>query len=212
MFGIERLLWTNRELEGGGKAMKKYRIVVAVIMSIFLLLSIGCDSAQKAQTPASSSSTQQTDDKKAVQQPEKKTVAQEENIQVYFPNADGTKLIAVSKKIKTGNDKYKAAMQALLEGTTDKKLTVVMPKNTKLQSVKVDKNIAYVDFSKEFIKNFTGGSTGEIMLVGSIVDTLTEYPEIKAVQILVDGKEIDSLSGHMDLSTPLQRMKDLLKN
>jgi len=192
--------------------MKKYRIVVAVIMSIFLLLSIGCDSAQKAQTPASSSSTQQTDDKKAVQQPEKKTVAQEENIQVYFPNADGTKLIAVSKKIKTGNDKYKAAMQALLEGTTDKKLTVVMPKNTKLQSVKVDKNIAYVDFSKEFIKNFTGGSTGEIMLVGSIVDTLTEYPEIKAVQILVDGKEIDSLSGHMDLSTPLQRMKDLLKN
>lgn len=192
--------------------MKKYRIVVAVIMSIFLLLSIGCDSAQKAQTPASSSSTQQADDKKAVQQPEKKTVAQEESIQVYFPNADGTKLIAVSKKIKTGNDKYKAAMQALLEGTTDKKLTVVMPKNTKLQSVKVDKNIAYVDFSKEFIKNFTGGSTGEIMLVGSIVDTLTEYPEIKAVQILVDGKEIDSLSGHMDLSTPIQRMKDLLKN
>lgn len=192
--------------------MKKYRIVVAVIMSIFLLLSIGCDSAQKAQTPASSSSTQQADNKKAVQQPEKKTVAQEESIQVYFPNADGTKLIAVSKKIKTGNDKYKAAMQALLEGTTDKKLTVVMPKNTKLQSVKVDKNIAYVDFSKEFIKNFTGGSTGEIMLVGSIVDTLTEYPEIKAVQILVDGKEIDSLSGHMDLSAPIQRMKDLLKN
>jgi len=192
--------------------MKKYRIFVAAIMSIFLLLSIGCDSAQKAQTPASSSSAQQTDDKKAVQQPEKKTVAQEETIQVYFPNADGTKLIAVSKKIKTGNDKYKAVMQALLEGTTDKKLTVVMPKNTKLQSIKIDKNVAYVDFSKEFIKNFTGGSTGEIMLVGSIVDTLTEYPEIKAVQIFVDGKEIDSLSGHMDLSTPIQRMKDLLKN
>ena len=192
--------------------MKKYRIVVAVIMSIFLLLSIGCDSAQKAQTPASSSSTQQADDKKAVQQPEKKAIAQEETIQVYFPNADGTKLIAVSKKIKTGNDKYKATVQALMEGTTDKKLTVVMPKNTKLQGVKIDKNVAYVDFSKEFIKNFTGGSTGEIMLVGSIVDTLTEYPEIKAVQILVEGKEIDSLSGHMDLSTPIQRMKDLLKN
>lgn len=192
--------------------MKKYRIFVAAIMSIFLLLSIGCDSAQKAQTPASSSSTQQADDKKAVQQPEKKAIAQEETVQVYFPNADGTKLIAVSKKIKTGNDKYKATVQALMEGTTDKKLTVVMPKNTKLQSVKIDKNVAYVDFSKELIKNFTGGSTGEIMLVGSIVDTLTEYPEIKAVQILVDGKEIDSLSGHMDLSTPIQRMKDLLKN
>ena len=100
----------------------------------------------------------------------------------------------------------------MTEGPADKKLTAVMPKNTKVISVRVDKGIASVDFSKEFVKNFTGGSTGELMLVGAVVDTLTEYAEIKAVQILVDGKKIDTLAGHMDLSEPLKRMKNLLKN
>ncbi|MBQ5389910.1 MAG: GerMN domain-containing protein, partial [Anaerovibrio sp.] len=58
---------------------------------------------------------------------------------------------------------------------------------------------------------FVGGSTGEEMLVGSLVNTLTEFPEIKKVQILVEGKEIDSLSGHLDLSRPVERMPELIK-
>ena len=49
------------------------------------------------------------------------------------------------------------------------------------------------------------------MLVGSVVDTLTEFPEVKKVQILIDGKKVESLSGHMDLSQPMGRMADLLK-
>ena len=60
-------------------------------------------------------------------------------------------------------------------------------------------------------KNFVGGSTGEEMLVGSVVNTLTEFPEIQKVQILVDGQEVETLSGHMDLSQPLPRMTELLK-
>ena len=44
-----------------------------------------------------------------------------------------------------------------------------------------------------------------------MVNTLTEFPEIKKVQILVEGKEIDSLSGHLDLSRPVERMSELIK-
>ena len=60
-------------------------------------------------------------------------------------------------------------------------------------------------------KNFVGGSTGEEFLVGSVVDTLTNFPEIKRVKILVQGREIETLSGHMDLSTPLERMNSLIE-
>ena len=49
------------------------------------------------------------------------------------------------------------------------------------------------------------------MLVGSIVNTLTEFPEVKKVQILIDGTHVETLSGHMDLSEPLVRMTELLK-
>ena len=71
--------------------------------------------------------------------------------------------------------------------------------------------VAKVNFSRELQKNFVGGSTGEEMLVGSVVNTLTEFPEIQKVQILVDGQEVETLSGHMDLSQPLPRMTELLK-
>ena len=141
----------------------------------------------------------------------KETAAKELTVKVYYPNDDGTKLVAVSRKIKTDKeDKYTAVMRSLLAGTQEKGQTVIIPKQAKLQSVKVADGTAKVSFSRELAKNFVGGSTGEEMLVGSIVDTLTEFPEVKRVQILIDGKAIESLSGHMDLTQPLARMKQLL--
>ena len=67
-----------------------------------------------------------------------------------------------------------------------------------------------MDFSQDLVKHFVGGSTGEEMLVGSIVNTLTEFPEVKQVQILIEGSPVETIAGHMDLSVPLERMKDLL--
>lgn len=49
------------------------------------------------------------------------------------------------------------------------------------------------------------------MMVNAVVCTLTEIPEIKKVKFLVDGKDIDTISGHMDLTEPLTRNPDVLK-
>ena len=49
-----------------------------------------------------------------------------------------------------------------------------------------------------------------MMLCYAITNTLTEFPEIKRVQILIEGKKVTSISGHMDLEDPLIRNKDFL--
>ena len=118
-------------------------------------------------------------------------------------------LVAVSRTIRTEkDDKYTAAMKSLLAGTKEKDQTNVIPKKAKLRSVSVKDGIATADFSKELQQNFSGGSTGEEMLVGSIVNTLTEFPEVQKVRILIDGAPVETLSGHMDLSEPLARMTE----
>ena len=121
------------------------------------------------------------------------------------------KLVAETRTVETTQDgKYKAALESLLSGTKAKGMVNIIPKKAKLKSVKVKNGIATVDFSEDLVKNFAGGSTGEEMLAGSIVNTLTEFPEVKSVQIIIEGKEVDSLAGHLDTSKPLKRMTELL--
>jgi len=54
--------------------------------------------------------------------------------------------------------------------------------------------------------NHPGGALEETLTVYSIVDALTvNLPAILRVQILVGGKEVDTLAGHVDLRQPLAK-------
>ena len=197
--------------------MKKYVRYAMLGLAIFALaLLAGCGSvtAGKGTADGSSSSAIQAESAPAAtsssQGTEKKP--QKLTIKVYYPDEQGMKLIADKRTVTLdGQEKYTAAMESLLEGTKEKGQTNIIPKQAKLRSVKVENGTATVDFTGDLVKDFVGGSTGETMLVGSVVDTLTEFPEVKKVQILIDGKKVESLSGHMDLSQPMGRMADLLK-
>ena len=148
--------------------------------------------------------------------PEKKPVeenpsAESINVKVYYPDDSGMRLVEVEREIviDDSTDKYTAAVETLLEEPGEDNLTKIFPNNAAIRSVEVADGLAIVDLDGGFLKNFVGGSTGEEFLVGSVVDTLTNFPEVQQVKFLVDGQEIETLSGHMDLSTPLERMGDL---
>ena len=62
---------------------------------------------------------------------------------------------------------------------------------------------AFVDLSGEVTARHTGGALDELFTVYAIVNALTvNLPAITRVQILVDGKEVDTLAGHVDLRHP----------
>ena len=188
--------------------MKRMTSIAAVLAAAAMLaLAAGCGDEQKPAQVDSPAQTAQTKDTEKPAQEKPK----EMQVNVYYPRNDGTGLIAVSRKVNTEkDDKYTAAMKSLLTGTKEKGQTNVIPKKAKLRSVTVKDGVATVDFSKELEQNFSGGSTGEEMLIGSIVNTLTDFPEVEKVQILIEGASVETLSGHMDLSEPLTRMTELL--
>lgn len=192
--------------------MKLKSILVLALTLLCAMVLAGCDEQKQGEagskTVVSSSSGSSSSSSSSSQSGSK---AQLVNIKVYYPDENATGLVAVEKSIKDTDNKYQAAVEALMAGTEKKGLANVFPKKAKLLQVTVSGKVAKVDFSRELQKNFAGGSTGEEMLVGSVVNTLTEFPEIQKVQILVDGQEVETLSGHMDLSQPLPRMTELLK-
>ena len=135
------------------------------------------------------------------------------NVKVYYPDDSGMRLVEVEREILVNDttDKYTAAVEALFDEPEDENLTTIFPKNAGIHSVTVRDGLAIVDFDGSILKGFVGGSTGEEFLIGSVVDTLTNFPEVTRVKFLVDGKEIETLSGHMVLSTPLERMSSLIE-
>lgn len=65
---------------------------------------------------------------------------------------------------------------------------------------------AYLDVSSEIRQGHPGGSLAEALTVFALVNVLTvNMPDIAAVQILIDGQEVDTLAGHIDLRHPLRR-------
>mgnify|MGYP000929872885 FL=1 len=189
--------------------MRKMTHTVAAVSAVGILaLTAGCTDEQKEPQTGTAAQTEQTKDAGAPAAAASKEV----KVNVYYPRDDGTGLLPVSRTVKLEkDDKYTAALKSLLTGTKEKGQTNVIPKKAKLRSVTVKDGVATVDFSKELQQNFSGGSTGEEMLIGSIVNTLTDFPEVKKVQILIDGASVETLSGHLDLSEPLPRMTELLK-
>ena len=190
----------------------RLRNILAIVLTVLCVAMLaGCDEQGKAGSGSSQAVTSESSSSSAASSAASQKAAVMD-ISVYYPDVNATGLVAVTKTVKAQEaEKYKAAVEALLAGTDDKKLTAVFPKKAKLRKVSVSGGVAKVDFDKNLISGFVGGSTGEEMLVGSLVNTLTEFPEIKKVQILVEGKEIDSLSGHLDLSRPVERMSELIK-
>ena len=86
-------------------------------------------------------------------------------------------------------------------------LVSAIPAGTSLRALYItDRGDAFVDLSREVSSAHTGGTLNELLTVYAIVDALTtNLPAVQTVQILVDGKEVPTLAGHVDLRQPLAK-------
>jgi spore germination protein GerM len=87
-----------------------------------------------------------------------------------------------------------------------------LPQETRVREVWVSPGgIAFIDFDASLPDSLGGGSLEEIQAVYGVVATVTRsFPEIRAVQILVDGEEVETLDGHVDISRPLLPQLDMV--
>ena len=128
---------------------------------------------------------------------------------IYYMAEDGLRLEALDREVEVGEgtaDQAQRLVVAQLEAPPPP-LLPVFPTGTVVRGVYVSpEGVAYVDLSGQAARAHGGGSLDEIFTVYSLVNTLTDnLPAITAVQILLDGKEADTLAGHVDLRRPLTR-------
>jgi spore germination protein GerM len=122
---------------------------------------------------------------------------------------DGLRLSAVEQEVVYGEGTVEQAKRIIEAQVAQPKppLVSAIPAGTKLKTVFVtQKGEAFVDLTPELRSNQPGGTTNEILTTYTIVNALTlNLPAITSVQILIDGKEVETLAGHLDLRRPLEQ-------
>ena len=148
--------------------------------------------------------------------PTQKNVTKKEKQEVvlYFSDANERFLIPEKRYItkeESPEDKAKEIVKALLDGSK-MKLVNTFPEKATLESIKIDnRQIAYVSFDENLIKFHPGGSASEMATIYSLVNSLTRnISSIKGVKLLIGGKEVESIKGHIDTKQPFNMNKDLL--
>ena len=121
----------------------------------------------------------------------------------------------IKRDVPAGNGVVEQGRQILLTElqAAPQPYVKVIPEGTVLRAFYVtDRGDAFVDLSPEVSRAHPGGSLNELMTVYALVNAVTaNLPAVQRVQILVDGKEVDALAGHVDIRRPLTRDVSLVK-
>lgn len=134
---------------------------------------------------------------------------------LYYVADDGVSLAPTNRKVPYGAtpaEQARRLVEAQVAAPPDGLVSAV-PAGTTVRAVFLtDTHEAYVDLGGAIRSGHPGGALDEALTVYAIVNVLTgNLPEITAVQILVDGREVDSLRGHIDLRAPLRRANDWIQ-
>lgn len=128
---------------------------------------------------------------------------------LYFVSEDGMALVGTQREVPFGEGVLEQARHILEAqlGRAPAPLASAIPEGTTLRALYVtERGDAFVDLTDNARTKHTGGTLDELFTVYAIVDALTvNLPAITRVQILVEGKEVDTLAGHVDLRHPLQK-------
>ena len=135
---------------------------------------------------------------------------------LFYASADGQALVPIRREVALAEGlvpQGREILTAQLQGAPSPYVSVI-PEGTMLRAFYVtDRGDAFVDLSLEVSSLHPGGSSTELLTVYAIVNAVTaNLPTIQRVQILIDGREADTLAGHVDLRRPLQQDLSLVRD
>jgi spore germination protein GerM len=130
------------------------------------------------------------------------------DVHLYFTDKENRFLIGEKRVLFPSDDPAgfgRQIIDALIKGPREGLMRSI-PSGTAVRAIYVTGDgTSYVDFSETIRDNHPGGTQTELMTIFAIVNSLVlNVPEIDAVKILVGGREITTLAGHIDLRFPFK--------
>lgn len=133
---------------------------------------------------------------------------------LFYVSDNGTRLTGIEREVPyaEGSEQAREIISAQIAPAAGPVVSAVPP-GTALRAIYItERGDAYVDLSSEAVTAHPGGTLNELLTVYTIVNALTvNLPAVQSVQILIDGKEVETLAGHVDLRQPLAKNLGLVQ-
>ena len=125
-------------------------------------------------------------------------------VTLYLLSDSGMALAPEDREIALADSVQEQAKQVIRELLAGSRtgLGSPLPQGVQLRELFITpQGLAFMDLSQELISNHIGGSSAEELTVYSLSNTLiANFPAVKRVQFLVEGREVPTLAGHLDLT------------
>jgi spore germination protein GerM len=126
---------------------------------------------------------------------------------LFFADTQNEGLVSETREVAIGREfaeEVKRIIGALLDGPQGTGVNTI-PEGTQIRDVFYDSDasVLYLDFSSQLVAGQQGGSSSEYYTIAAIMRTVSEnFPEVKAVQFLVEGLQMDTIGGHIEATAP----------
>lgn len=136
---------------------------------------------------------------------------QKASLTLFFASSDGTKLMEEDREVLyTSNTSIeKLVIDQLMKGPNDEELLRTIPENANLISVSTKDGTCFVNFDEKFLDAIPG--IAETIQIYSIVNSLSELPNINKVQFTINGSSTGVLRENISLDAPFERNLDLVE-
>lgn len=173
----------------------------AVAVAALLVLS-GCGTASTSTSSSNSTSISISTSASTPSNPTPETMV----LAQYWvaDTARGFRLYREFARLEVSPDPITAALRALVTSQPkDSDYMSLWPLGTKINSVVVSGKKATIDLTFD---NLNVGAEGEILAIAQLVWTATAAdPSVTKISLIVDGKKIESLAGHVDAGMTFTR-------
>jgi spore germination protein GerM len=133
---------------------------------------------------------------------------------LFFLSEDDTLLHPEEREIPADTSvvhQAKRTIQEIIKGSQRGFISPFPPETKLIELYVTDEGVAYVDFSKDIVEKHLSGSSAEISTIFSVVNSLAyNFNSIEKVFILIEGRERETLGGHINLSRPFLPLYDLI--
>ena len=115
------------------------------------------------------------------------------DVNVYYPSPDDKGILGTPRIIITSENtrEERLALDVLIGGEVPWWSYNPVPQETRITAFSIENGLCRLTLSREFLDNHINTQHGEYMTLSCIVSTLTEYTDINAVRISVEGQEGD---------------------